>query len=537
MNHTTLGRSGLESETSDRETHPDLHYQMSEDQPLLRSVSDQGTAGHVESSKHGHIIMFCTLFVLFICCALDALVSINIAQISRELGLSPGVELWPVSLHFLAQGCTLLPVGFLTNVLGSRRVFLYGCTLQTLCHLTTGVSQTGVQIITSRVLGGIAYSMCFVSVINIHEKSLPAGKLHDLAPSYTQGSRFLGTVIGLVLGGVLPVTCGWRWGFCGAAVLGWTILLLSVWAIPRPAESKHVSWATFTEDIDWVGGLLGTLVMALVFYALDVITNNAANLSKSWLFIPLALGWVLLVAFLFWQDCWERDSTQGVQDSLWTNSRFLAIGLVIFFIHAASHSTSQFMVLVFQRAQGISIQQSSWQMLPVPAMDALSNIFVKRILPRTQVDRVLIVTILISSLAPLLMAILHVGWAYWKCAIYAVSLNSIAASSVIPIAAKVVSESFVYEIQGFAMGVLCTIAMIGASVGMALAALVSNDVTASGPQTPSGNPALGGSSGAWMAGYRVAFGFLLSLNLVGLVITVTCLRKTGYLGHASNSGH
>lgn len=88
-----LGKSDLESETSDRETHPDLHYQMSEEQPLLRSVSDQGTAGHVEP-KHGQIIMFCTLFLLFICCALDALVSINITQISRELGLSPGVELW-----------------------------------------------------------------------------------------------------------------------------------------------------------------------------------------------------------------------------------------------------------------------------------------------------------------------------------------------------------------------------------------------------------------------------------------------------------
>ncbi|CAG8252459.1 unnamed protein product [Penicillium olsonii] len=513
-----------------------LHRETSEDQPLLGSVSNQA-ADHAESSQHARVIIFCTLCVLFISCALNGLVVLGATQISREFGLSPGVELWPVLLHFFVQGCTLLPAGFLTNVLGSRRVFLYGCTLQALCHLFGGMSQNGMHIVISRALAGAAHSMCFVSAINIHAKYLPA-RLHDLSFSYTQSSQYLGTAVGIALGGLLPATCGWRCMFYTAAILGAAVLVLSIWAIPRRVETKHISWARFAQNIDLGGGLLGILVMLFIFYALAVITNNVATLSKSWLFVPLALGWVLLVAYLFWQDCWERDCTQGVQDSPWTNSHFISICLVVFFIYASSHSTSQFMVLVFQRAQGLSLHQSSWQMLPIPVMGTLSTVFVARLLPHIRINTILIVTILISSLAPLLMGILPVDWAYWKCAIHAVSLNSIAASSVIPIAARVVSESFAYRTQGFAMGVLCTVAMIGASVGMALASLIANDVTASKLQSIGGHAILDGPSGAWMAGYRAAFGFLLVFNLIGLVITVTCLRRmrVGYLGSASAQG-
>lgn len=81
------------------------------------------------------------------------------------------------------------------------------------------------------------------------------------------------------------------------------------------------------------------------------------------------------------------------------------------------------------------------------------------------------------------------------------------------------------------MGVICTIAMIGASVGMALAALISNDVTASEKAS------LLETSGTWMSGYRVAFCFLLALNLVGLVITLGCLQQIGYLVRSSNITH
>lgn len=171
-------------------------------------------------------------------------------------------------MHYLAQGCTFLLAGSLADVLGSRRSFLVGCILQNLCFLTSGFAQSGMQLITSRILSGIAYPMCFISAMNIHRETLPAGKLQNLAVLWTRKSQYLGSAAGIVLSASLSVSASWRWGFHCAAILGNLTLLLSSWAIPRPITTKRISWSTLTEEIDWSGTFLASFLMALLFYAL-----------------------------------------------------------------------------------------------------------------------------------------------------------------------------------------------------------------------------------------------------------------------------
>lgn len=62
--------------------------QIPEDQPLLGSLPRSDT------HSHGLAIIICTASVLFIACALNGLVTLNITQFSSEFGLGPGIELW-----------------------------------------------------------------------------------------------------------------------------------------------------------------------------------------------------------------------------------------------------------------------------------------------------------------------------------------------------------------------------------------------------------------------------------------------------------
>ncbi|OQD69288.1 hypothetical protein PENPOL_c002G05025 [Penicillium polonicum] len=507
--------------------------QIPEDQPLLGSPFTRS-----DTHSHGLAIIICTASVLFLASATNGLVTLNIIQFSSEFGLDRGVELWPMTMYYFAQGCTFLLAGSLTDVLGSRRIFLFGCFLQTVCHLASGLARAGAQLIAVRFISGIAYPMCFISAMSIHGENLPIGKLRNLAFTCTGASQYIGSGVGIILSGVLSETTGWRWGFHCAAILSLVVLLLSIWTIPQqPHGPKYIPWTELAEDIEWSGTLLASSLTALLFSALAVITNNVANIGRSSLFVPLALGWILLVAFLFWHDCWERDSTQRIQNSLWTNFHFLSMCLVVFFVYTSSHSTSQLMIFVFQRAQGLSVLQSSWRYLTVPIAGALSTLLTGHFLSRVEVNNILIVAIVLSSLSPLLMATLNLAWPYWKCAMPAVSLNSVASNSVIPIATMMVAGSFPLETQGLAMGVLCTVAMVGASVGMALTALISNDVSTQLLHTPNQGTSLHDSPEIWMSGYRTAFLFLFSLNLVGLAITLGCLRKLGYLGRKLDIGH
>lgn len=174
-----------------------------------------------------------------------------------------------MSLFFLTQGCTFILAGSLTDVLGSRRVFLSGCFLQTICYLTTGLAQSGAQLIVSRIVSGMAYSMCFLSSMSIHRENLSVGKLHDLAFSSTTACQYVGHGAGIILAGLLSVTTGWRSGFHCAAIVSLCGFLLSMWTIPRQAEdTKGIPWRELYEDIDWLGTFLASFLMALLFFAL-----------------------------------------------------------------------------------------------------------------------------------------------------------------------------------------------------------------------------------------------------------------------------
>jgi MFS family permease len=265
------------------------------------------------------------------------------------------------------------------------------------------------------------------------------------------------------------------------------------------------------------------------------ITNHVASICKSGLFIPLALGWLFLVAFLFWQDCWERDSTQGVQDSLWTDSHFICISLVVFFVYFSYHSSSQLVVLVFERVQALSVLQSSWRFVPVPVAAAVGGLVTRKFLPRVRANKLLGITILISSLSPFIMAISNPASSYWGYEFFAVSLGSIAPGAIILISTMMINEDIPPESQGLATGVICTVAMVGSSVGMSLAGFISHDVLTYQRPPPGERGSLIESSEAMMSGYRVAFWFLFAMNLVGLGITLCCLRRIGYLGRLSSS--
>jgi MFS family permease len=166
----------------------------------------------------------------------------------------------------------------------------------------------------------------------------------------------------------------------------------------------------------------------------------------------------------------------------------------------------------------------------------LSSLLTGRLLYRAQANDILAIAVLFSTLSPLLMAIMNATSPYWTSAVFAISLTPIASNAVIPIASMMVANTFPLETQGLAMGVLCTVAMIGASVGLALTALVSNDVATHLQQIPARNGAFEFPE-IWMSGCRSAFWFLFSLSLVALLVTLGCLRKLGYLGRMLDSEH
>lgn len=174
----------------------------------------------------------------------------------------------PVSMYALATGCTLLISGAVSDVVGSRTIFLLGCFLQSIFCMACGLSQDGLQLILFRIVSGLATSFCLPSAMSIISENFPAGKLRNLAFAFMGGGQPVGFGVGVLLGGVFADTVGWRWGFHSAAIANTLAFVLSWWFLPNKKDVA-ISWNALVFGIDWMGALIASAALGLFSYALS----------------------------------------------------------------------------------------------------------------------------------------------------------------------------------------------------------------------------------------------------------------------------
>ncbi|KAH0541696.1 hypothetical protein FGG08_003859 [Glutinoglossum americanum] len=501
-----------------------------EDQLLIYKHDPIDDPGH--HGGNGIIIITCISCATLISCFLGGLVTVATPQIAMDLDLDPGVALWPISMYALANGCTLLISGSLSDVVGSREIFLLGCFLQSIFSMACGLSQTGPQLIFFRILSGLATSLCLPSAVSLITENFLPGQLRNLAFALMGGGQPIGFGIGLTLGGVFADTLGWPWGFHTVAIINTVVLFLGIWQLPtKDKYAPPISWKRVAFGIDWIGALTASPSLALLSYVLASITDDASNISSPINALLLSLSALLIIVFVFWVGRQERRGRPAlIKNSLWSNKAFTSISINVFLIWGAFNAFEQMLNYFFQEVQGHSALETAWRFLPTPISGSLSSIVTGLVLHRIRADWIINATTVVSSLSPFLMALVDPKWSYWVCAFPAIFLNSIGADSLFTVSNIVIASVFPTETQGLAGGVFNTVSQIGKSVGLALVALIANSVTENSVFEDKSSPE------ALLEGYRAAFWFLFALSVTSLSVSVWGLRKVGRVGRGREHG-
>lgn len=194
------------------------------------------------------------------------ILTVALPKMAEELHLAQSLLLWPSSVYALTCGCSLLLVGSIADLFGSRNIFLFGCFFLALFTAACGLAQTGLQLIGFRALQGIAVSMCLPNTVSILTESFPTGRQRNIGFACLGGGQPVGFSLGLFLGGIFADKATWRDGWYTCAGLTVLILFAGVWAISK--DSKPFSVKSLINDIDWVGALLSASCLGLVLYVL-----------------------------------------------------------------------------------------------------------------------------------------------------------------------------------------------------------------------------------------------------------------------------
>lgn len=212
----------------------------------------------------------------------DSIANIALPTIQNELGISPSNLPWVVNGYILTFGALLLFGGRAGDLFGRKRVFQWGLALFTLASLLVGLAPSGGLLIAARVLQGIGAALTAPNALALIATTFPAGEARNKALAIYGAMSGLGIVAGLLLGGVLTGTLGWRWVFFINIPVGLLVLA---------GTRTLVDAARHSGRLDLPGALTSTVGMAALVYA---ITRGG---ESGWA-DPLTLGSFVAAAVL-----------------------------------------------------------------------------------------------------------------------------------------------------------------------------------------------------------------------------------------------
>ena len=219
------------------------------------------------------------------------IVLISLPTIGRDLaGTTAELLLWILLGYSLLTAVVLLNFGRLSDMFGRVRLYVLGFAIFTGGSALCGFSQTGLELVLFRLVQAVGAGFLFSNSAAIITDAFPPNE-RGRALGINQVSIVCGAVAGLVLGGVITSTIGWRWIFFVNVPIGLVATLRAradLHELAKPETTPRIDWAG---NIVFAGGLT-LLLIAVTLGALGTIATPPA------FGIGIA-GAALLVAFVF----------------------------------------------------------------------------------------------------------------------------------------------------------------------------------------------------------------------------------------------
>src|ERR1700761_8550969 len=255
-----------------------------------RAASPGATAGG--SRRLGLALLVIATAQLMV--VLDAtIVNVALPHIQQALGFSGSGLEWVVNASAVPFGGLLLLGGRAGDILGRRRVFIFGLLLFSAASLLGGFATSEWWLLTARAAQGVGGAVIAPTALALITTNFPEGQERNRAFGVYAAMAGAGSAAGLVLGGVLVTYASWRWVLFVNVPIG----VLVAAAAPRVlAESPRRPG-----QIDVAGAVTGTGGIALLVYGLSRAAagpDGVAHWGDAQVGVALAAAVVLLVSFV-----------------------------------------------------------------------------------------------------------------------------------------------------------------------------------------------------------------------------------------------
>jgi MFS family permease len=190
------------------------------------------------SSSQLSIVLALVTLAQFMVVVDSTIVQVALPSVGREFGVSVNGLQWLVTAYGLTLAGFLMLSGRLGNIYGHKKLFIIGVLLFSLASLTGGLAPSETVLILARVVQGLGAAMASATGLSILARAFPEGKARNRALSVFSAATGSGFAAGMILGGAITATLGWRCIFDINVPIGIAVSLLSIRYISIGLQSE-----------------------------------------------------------------------------------------------------------------------------------------------------------------------------------------------------------------------------------------------------------------------------------------------------------
>ncbi len=301
--------------------------------------------------------------------SIDAsIVLISLPAIFRGIRINPlapgetNYFLWILMGYMVVTATLLVTFGRISDMFGRVRFYNLGFAIfsvgSILLWLTPGTGNAGaLELILFRLVQGIGAGFLFSNSAAIITDAFPAHQ-RGLALGINQIAAILGSVIGLILGGILSYF-SWRLVFLVSVPVG---IIGTIWAY---LMLREVSTVREHAKIDWPGNItfaLGSTILLLgITYGIEPYGGAPTGWGNPLVIGALTLGIILLAAFI-WIELHVADPMFRL--ALF-KIRMFAAGNASSFLASIARGGLQFMLIIWLQGIWLPLHGYSYEITPL----------------------------------------------------------------------------------------------------------------------------------------------------------------------------
>lgn len=317
-----------------------------------------------------------TIGIVQLVAAMDGpVVVFALPRIQNELGLSDAGRSWVATAYLLTFGGLILLGGRLGDTIGRKRTFILGVVFFTAASALCAVAWNEGSLVLARLLHGVAAAIVAPTCTALLASAFPKGPARNTAIAVFGALITIGSVLGLVLGGVLTGV-SWRLVFVLNIPIGVLVIYL--------ARTMLQETQTERMKLDVAGSALATVSFVAAVFGFSIAPD------KGWLSATtIGLGLVALTSLVAFVVVERKAENPIVPFSLFLDRSRLASFAAIAVVSGISFTLTVLIAVYLQNVMGYSPLHAGVAFIPIAVAMAvgtfLASRLVTRFAPRTMV--------------------------------------------------------------------------------------------------------------------------------------------------------